>query len=203
MDQRMTRYAEKKAGTHNKFYEVEALREEDATHCQIIFRWGRIGTTGQTKVQTCLAWSTAVSTCNEQFEKKLKRGYKEVCAMQALASAIQDPTERKSEGGLDPVQIPTPRFGVTGSTKTRLERYCQKYLDKLNVIRDSRRTLGFRAYETQFLDLLDSYDREWVRISETKAHGSQVRNERAREGYRAFRHDLRANAGINLAFNRH
>ena len=75
-NQRYTRYAEKKAGTNNKFYEVEAIQEDDRV--RYFFRWGRIGTKGQEKEHRATSFAYAKSVCDEQFNRKLNKGYREV-----------------------------------------------------------------------------------------------------------------------------
>lgn len=195
--QRYSRYAEKKAGANNKFYEVEAEPQDDGTF-RVVFRWGRIGTLGQEKQQCITAhYDYAVRLCDEQFAAKQKRGYVEVNAMEALASAAQDVSEREVNG-LEPVEIETPKFHA-GTSEKRCQQFCSKYLDKLNVIRKDKRTLGMDHYERQIEALLKSYCKEWGRILRTKAHGHLADNPAAINAMRIFFNDLVNNAGCYVS----
>lgn len=179
---RMTRYAHMRKGTNNKFYEVEVQEHDDGPD-EMIFRWGRIGTAGQSKTSTG-AYDFLVSVANQQFETKLKKGYEEANAMEALAAAAQiDLTERQNRG-LDPVEIEIPCFHA-GKSEKRCQEFAQKYLDKLNLIRASRWDLGDK-YSKQIEALLKSYCSEWRRIRRTKAHGHLAENALAHTAFRLF-----------------
>lgn len=195
MTERYTRYAEKKAGKHNKFYEVIVDPCEDGKF-DVLFRWGRIGTSGTTKRECRTGdYSWAKTQCDNQFLTKLSKGYREVTAMEALASAIQDPTERRTAGGLPPVEILIPQ------APERLQRYFKKYLDKLNVLRDSRGTLDYDEYRDQFFDLIDQYNSEWNRICKTKAHGHLRSSERFCGMVNDFYRELSNAKGVEIYWN--
>ena len=165
---RYTVYAENKAGTNNKFYEVEANEDEDG-RAEWIFRWGRIGTAGQSKEGTTYSFEAAERICQDQFAKKRGRGYREVSPLEALASAAEEVSERPVQG-LEPVTLVVPCFHA-GASETRLRKFCQKYNDKLNVIRGSKRVLGFEAYRKQIEAMLKQYCAEFKRIKGSKTHG--------------------------------
>jgi len=169
--QRFTRYGEKKAGTNNKFYEVEAQENEDG-RATWIFRWGRIGTTGQSKEGETYSFSGAKSICLEQFRIKTEKGYREVNAMEALASAVEEVHERKTNG-LSAVEIVIPCFHA-GKSEKRCQEFCQKWLDKLNIVRGSRWDLDANAYEKQIEGVLKGYTKEWRRIRTSKTHGPNL-----------------------------
>jgi predicted DNA-binding WGR domain protein len=194
---RFTRYGEKKAGVHNKFYEVEAIELEENGPAEWIFRWGRIGTAGQEKRGSTYSFGRAKQTCLEQFGKKEKRGYREVNAMEALASAVQDVTERKTNG-LEPVEIEPPRFHA-GKSEKRCQDFCAKWLEKLNIVRKSKHDLGYDAYQKQIEAVLKGYCREWTRIRSTKAHGHLDDNANAHTAFRLFFKSLEDNAGCYVS----
>ena len=193
--QRMTRFAQNRAGTNNKFYEVEARELEDGKG-QWIFRWGRIGTTGQSKTGQCHSYNGAVFICNEQFEKKESRGYEEANAMEALAAAVQDVEERKNNGH-PPVEIEVPCFHA-GKSEERCKAFAEKYLAKLNLIRGSRWDLGDTKYRNQIEAMLKGYCAEYARMLKTNAHGHLARNSNADTAFRIFFGDLVDNAKISV-----
>ena len=166
-DQRFTAYAEKKAGTNNKFYEVEAISTE--TGAKSIFRWGRIGTKGQSKEHFHYSFEAAKRNCEEQIQAKKKRGYREVSALEALASCGEELDERETNG-VPPVEIDIPCFHA-GKSEKRCQQVCQQTLDKLNLIRASRFDLEYEEYEKQMETLFKSYIKTFKRIKESKTHG--------------------------------
>jgi predicted DNA-binding WGR domain protein len=168
-DRRYSRNAEFKAGLNNKFYDVEVEEQPDGS-AKWLHRWGRIGTNGQTKEGTAYSFESAKRLCDEQFEKKLAKGYVEVTAMQVLASAAQAIEERPVRG-LPPVKVLIPNFGA-GPSEERCKAFAKKYLDKMNVIRKSKDDLG-KAYWDQMDSLIDSYRDEWSRIKAAK-HGEHI-----------------------------
>ena len=170
-ERRFTAYAEFKAGTNNKFYEVEAIELEDG-RAKWIFRWGRIGTAGQSKEGTTYSFGVAKRMCDEQFEKKQKKGYREVSPLEALASAGEEITEWKNNG-LSPVEVDIPKFHA-GPSEKRCQAFCAKYLEKLNVIRASRWDLSIDTYEKQIKALLKQYCAEYKRIKGSKTHGHNL-----------------------------
>lgn len=187
---RFTRYGEKKAGTNNKFYEVEANEREDGT-AEWIFRWGRIGTEGQSKEGRIYSFERAKELCEAQFKAKAERGYRQVTAMEALASACQDVAERKTNGHA-PVDLPIPKFWA-GASEKRCEEFCRKWNEKLNVVRKSRWDLGATAYRNQMISVLEGYCKEWKRILSTKAHGHLADNAQAHSAFRMFFNSLKDN----------
>lgn len=192
---RFTRYGEKKAGTNNKFYEVEALEREDGT-AEWIFRWGRIGTEGQSKEGTSYSFESAKRKCEDQFKAKAGRGYRQVTAMEALASACQDVAERKTNGH-EAVDLVIPKFWG-GASEKRCQEFCRKWNEKLNVVRKSRWDLGDAAYRTQIVSVLEGYCKEWKRILGTKAHGHLADNAQAHTAFRMFFSQLKDNAKLTV-----
>jgi predicted DNA-binding WGR domain protein len=193
--QRFTRYGEKKAGVNNKFYEVEAIETEEG-RAEWIFRWGRIGGKPQEKRGRSGSFRIAKNKCIEQFKAKEKRGYSEVNAMEALASAVEDLHERKTNG-MATVEIAIPRFHA-GSSEKRCTDFCQKWLDKLNLVRASRWDLGSTAYRRQIEGTLKGYCKEWMRIHSSKAHGHLEDNAAAHTAFRIFFKAMRDDAGIHV-----
>ena len=193
-ERRFTAYAEFKAGTNNKFYEVEAIELEDS-RAKWIFRWGRIGTAGQSKEGTTYSFGVAKRMCDEQFEKKEKKGYREVSPLEALASAGEEVTERK-RNGLEEVEIDIPRFHA-GSSEKRCRDFCEKYLSKLNVIRGSRWDLDQGTYRKQVEAMLKQYCTEYKRIKGSKTHGYNV-GSFADTAMSIFFRALRDDAGVVL-----
>jgi predicted DNA-binding WGR domain protein len=190
-----TRYGEKKAGTNNKFYEVTADEQEEGGRATWEFRWGRIGTTGQCKNGTTYSFEEAKRLCKMQFGKKEQRGYREVTAMEALASAAEAPEERPNNG-LSKVEIDIPCFHA-GKSEKRCQQFCRKYIDKLNVIRASKWALG-DAYSTQIETLLKQYCAEFKRMQGTKVHGHLAENVHAHTAFRIFFGLLKDNAGCGV-----
>lgn len=191
--QRFTRYGEKKRGSENKYYEVEANELEDGRG-QWTFRWARIGyICKKPKTGTAYSFEAAKSICEAQFEKK---GYQEVNAMEALASAVEDLDERKTNG-LSNVEVAIPCFHA-GKSEERCRRFCQKWLDKLNLVRRSRWDLNARAYEKQIEAVLNGYCAEWKRICGTKSHRALSDNASACTAFRIFFGGLMRNAGISV-----
>jgi predicted DNA-binding WGR domain protein len=193
-ERRYFAYAEKKAGTNNKFYQVEAIEQEDG-RASWEFRWGRIGSNGQSKSGMTYSFGSAKLACDEQFQKKLKRGYREVSALEALASAAEDVTERPNNG-LSAVTVVVPKFHA-GRSEERCRKFCEKYLTKLNVIRASRWSLSENAYEKQIETLLKQYVAEFKRIKASKTHGPNLVSF-ADTAYRIFFQGLRSNAGCQV-----
>ena len=190
-----TKYGEKKAGTNNKFYEVTAQEQEDGT-ATWEFRWGRIGTTGQGKNGISYSFTGARNICREQFQKKETRGYREVTAMEALASAAEEMDERPNNGQ-PPIEIDVPCFHA-GKSEKRLQSFCRKYLSKLNVIRASRNSLGWEGAEKQTNVLLKQYCAEFKRMQETKVHAALAENVHAHSAFRIFFNLLADNSGIMI-----
>lgn len=183
-----SRHAEFKAGLNNKFYDVEVEEQPDGSS-KWLWRWGRIGTNGQTKEGTSYSFGRAKQHCDEQFQTKLDKGYVEVTAMQVLASAAQAIEERPING-LPPMTVLIPNFGA-GSSEERCKAFAQKFIDKMNIIRKSKDDLGPNAYVDQQMKLIESYDEEWIRMSRSKTHADNIRGEQAHDAYREIRIALR------------
>lgn len=165
-----SRYAEMREGLYNKFYEVEATEQPDG-RATFQFRWGRIGTTGQTKPGLSYSFEAAVDLCKEQFKAKLAKGYREVTAMEAIAAAAQDISDRPVNG-LPPVDVAIPCF-FAGPSEERCRAFARKYLDKLNLIRKSKRDLGGRYYD-QIGEIMRSFRAEWQRMRESTTHAPNL-----------------------------
>jgi predicted DNA-binding WGR domain protein len=192
-ERRFNRYAEKKAGTNNKFYQVEVEELEDG-RAKVYFTYGRIGTDGRRLDQGFFAsYEGGVRVAKEQFAKKRQRGYVEVNAMQALASAAQELHERKTNG-LEKVKLVIPKF-FAGKSEKRCQDLCKKYEAKLNIVRASKHDLGWDAFYEQITAVLKQYCAEWRRMQRTKAHGHLVDNAAAQTGFRLFFTSMTDNAG--------
>jgi len=159
-------YAEFKKGTSNKFYEV--LVEGKL----LTFKWGRIGTTGQSKSEECFSFERACRTGREQFATKTAKGYVECSSrspLLALVSALEEPEERKVNG-LPPVALAVPldwqMYSPAGNA--RMREFAEKYVAKMNLIRASVRDLKPKQAVDQANAVLRSYVGEWQRIGETK-----------------------------------
>jgi len=189
-DQRYSRYAEKKAGTNNKFYEVK-VEEHESGQARLTFTYGRIGTEGRELDQGLYAsYGYAVQCADEQFKKKLGKGYTEVTAMQAIASAVETLEERKTNG-FEPVDLEIPCFNA-GDSEARCRKLCEKWLAKLNLVRGSCFDLG-TDYGKQITGVTRGFAREWDRIKNTKAHGHLKGNGMAEEAFFTFLRRLRSN----------
>jgi len=178
---RFTWRGEKKKGTQNRFYDVEA-RELENGRGRWTFRWGRIGTNGRSDTGTLYSYAAAKERCEIQIRKK--RDYEEVNAMEALASAVQDVSERPANG-FEAVEIEIPCFHA-GKSEKRCREFCEKYLAKLNVVRRSRWDLSEEEYEGQMERILKSYRSEWYRMTQTKAHGHLQEETGAQTAARIF-----------------
>lgn len=181
------RYAEFKKGTSNKFYQVQAIETGgDGLRTRVVYTYGRIGTDGQRKVQEGLSWSYAKQLADDKFEQKLAKGYKEVSALEALASACEEPEDRPQRG-LSPVEVELPSF-QTGNPATdkRLETMCEKYLKKLNLIRASYYELSVKQHKTQNETLFKQFRNEFRRICGSKTHGEFANNPLTEQKVRVF-----------------
>lgn len=171
------RYAEMKRGTAFKFYEV-VVQETDAELNRAIFtaRYGRIGQEGrtQTKLVNSL-YSTCVREANDLFSTKLGKGYKEVSALEALASAMSGPEERLEEASAPTLAVPSFRTG-SHSTDRRLEKLAQDKLDKLRLIYEDKSVYYKTDYDYERFykdagEVLRSLSRGYANVKRTKAHG--------------------------------
>jgi len=93
-----SRFATFRKGTSNKFYQVRVVERED-TCADVLFVYGRIGTAGQTKEQIAGYFEQGVIVADQQFEKKLSKGYVEQkSSLVLLAMTMEEPEERKGHG---------------------------------------------------------------------------------------------------------
>jgi len=134
------RYAEMIAGTARKFYQVEV---EGAVWTA---SWGRIGTAGQRKTTECFSEYSANSQADEQFEKKLKKGYVEKSGLEVLASVAD--YEKEVPTLIDPTAIGVPSEAL---------HVAQTAAAKLNRIAADRREAGRRVLEDQAKLVLESF----------------------------------------------
>lgn len=63
-------------GTSYKFYRVYEIWDDDARDYRVLFQWGRIGTTGQSKVEITGEHSMTALAYDKRGEK-LKKGYEQ------------------------------------------------------------------------------------------------------------------------------
>lgn len=190
------KYGECKKGTHNKYYEVEAVELEDGS-ATWAFRWARIGgICGKPKEGTSSSFEIARSVCMTQWAKKSK--YTEVNAMEALASAAQELHERPVNGH-ERIELTVPCFHA-GKSEERLEQFCTKYQDKLNVIRASRWDMEENAYVKQMETMLTQYCDEFQRIKETAGHGPNCGGH-ADTAFRIFLNSLIENTKVGIYFH--
>jgi len=194
-----SQYLEFKKGTSNKFYEVR-VKELETGRAEVWVRYGRIGTTGQRKLHGKRHnFDFALLIAKEQENKKRKKGYKKVSALEALASAIEEPEERRNKG-LPPVELAIPVWN-TGRDKTdeRLTASAEKHLNKLNLVRASRWDLGLTPFKTQVEKVLEQYAGDFFRIKAAKVHAYYIdasTEQRARE----FFENLKENTGSNIHY---
>ena len=190
------KYGECKTGTNNKYYEVEAIELENG-RATWIFRWGRIGyECTKPKQGECRSFLYAQQICHDKWEKKAK--YKEVCAMQALASAAEEITQRPVNG-YERVTLDVPCFHA-GKSEARMKQFCVKYQDKLNVIRSSARSMESKQYSGQVEATLKQYCSEFQRIKKTAGHGPNL-GDHAETAFRIFLDTLMDNAKCGVYFH--
>ena len=194
--QSYSRHAELKAGTKNKFYTVEVEPTEGARY-RLTFVYGRIGTEGRRIDKGSFkSFNYAKQLADEQIETKIeKKGYKEVTAMQMIASAVEDLSERKTKG-LEPVEIQIHNFNA-GASEKRMQTFARKYVDKLNLIRASRYEMDEDAYRHMVEAMFRSYTNEYERIEDSATHGLNIGTfalQRARNLFLT----LKDNAGVGI-----
>lgn len=188
-------YGECKRGTENKYYEVEAVEQEDGS-ATWTFRWARIGyECSKPKEGTSYSFERAKQICQDQWKKK-SRKYTEVTAMEALASAAQELHERPNRG-LPKLDLDIPHFHA-GKSEKRCKKFCAKYLDKLNIVRASRYDLEYDDYEKQITAVLKQYCAEWGRIITSKTHGALAENANAHTAFRIFFRLMKDDAGCSV-----
>jgi len=197
--QTYSRYSEFKRGTSNKFYQIE-VQELEGGRASFLVRYGRIGATPREKCYgTHYNFRAACSKAETLFGKKLTKGYREATALEALASAIEEPNQRKNNG-LAPVTLDLPLWD-SGSPETnaRLDKLAQAAVDKLNLIRASYNGMSATIYRKQIKDVVRSLQAEFSRISNTRLHGPYiVNNHRIQAKTTSVLSFLRENAGIRI-----
>ena len=191
------RLAEFVAGSSRKFYEVKAVETENGA--TVTLKWGRIGTSGQSKVTETYSFGSARNMANEKFAKKLAKGYREVSPLELLARACEeDETEIQENAGLglSEITVPTRWAMFTAAGNRRLTKLAQKFADKLDRLRTSYSSMPFAAYCKQGNALLKQYVREWERIGNGKSYG-EASDTAVREVVGDFFDTLRAKVGID------
>ncbi len=194
-------YLEFKKGVSNKFYEVE-VSEIQGGEATVKVRYGRIGANGQSKVYSVyLNYAIALSEAEGLVKAKEKKGYKKVSALQALASACEEPEERKNKG-LSPLEAEIPKWRVAynaGVTERRLDSWAAEFLSKLNLIRASYYDLTYTQVSQQLETLFKQKRAEVKRIAGSKTHGFAVSDDpRTLSAARMFYEDLRTQTSPNI-----
>jgi predicted DNA-binding WGR domain protein len=190
-----SRFATFRKGTSNKFYQIRVTEKENE-QADVVYTWGRIGTAGQSKTDQGY-YSYAVNVANEQFEKKLKKGYVEQkSSLVLLAMTIEEPEERKGDG-LKPVDVQFVMPSVSPKMEERLGKFARKYLSKLNLVRKDKFSLKPKQYEKQIEDLGRQFTAEFDRICSSKGYGAEV-NDDVKQAviyfYRALRDETKLGA---------
>jgi hypothetical protein len=190
------KYGECKTGTNNKYYQVEAQELEDG-RATWSFTWARIGyECSKPKEGVSYSFERAEQICRDQWKKKSGK-YKEVNAMQALASAAEEIHERPVNG-YERVTLNVPCFHA-GKSEERMKHFCLKYQDKLNVIRASARSMESKQYHDQVEEILKAYCSEFQRTKKTATHGPNL-GAHADTAFRIFLDTLMANAECGVYF---
>ena len=188
-------YLEFKKGVSNKFYEVE-VSELEGGEASLKVRYGRIGAVGQAKTySTYPNFSCASVYADQLVDQKVGKGYKKASTLQALASACEEPEERKNRG-LSPLETPIPDWRViynAGVTERRLDKWATEFLTKLNLIRASYHDLTYAQVGAQLATLFKQKRAEIKRITGSKTHGFAVQDDpRTISAARMFYEDLRS-----------
>lgn len=191
VNQEFSEYLEFKKGTSNKFYEVSVKPDGDG-YWRFTARYGRIGANGRVKDYGRSTWAYAVVSAETQINKKLGKGYKKADPLSALASALQEPEERKLKGK-PPHIMPIPHWFIdTPGTIERLDKWAKKFLSKVNLVRASYYELSHEQHRDQITTVFTSARDEFQRIKKTKAHGAAVKADHRTETAAAvFFNDLR------------
>lgn len=170
-------YAEMKKGTSFKFYEVVVQELEEGGPATLVANYGRIGTGGRTKSYgTYGVYTSAKHIAHSRFDAKLKKGYVRVSALQALASACQEPEDRLGKSAYHPREITFPVWGTGNpATDKRLEKLTEQTLTKLNLVRSDKKRYyslhsGYSKYFKEACRLIEAYGKSYRRMSKTNAH---------------------------------
>lgn len=189
------KYLEFKNGTSNKFYKVE-VREVSENDVQLTIRYGRIGTNGRSDTTHFGSWDYCMMCANERVEEKLDKGYRLVSDLEALASAFEEPEERK-QNGLPPVDDPIPVWHTgNAALAAKLDKWANNFLRKLNLIRTSFYGLTESQYRKQVESLFDQAYR-----GAKKLHKDYIAvvnaDPRTVSGIKLFYNGLREKSGTN------
>ena len=186
-----SRFATFRKGTSNKFYQIRVVERADDS-AKVIYTWGRIGTAGQSKTDHGY-YSYCVNVADEQFEKKLKKGYVEQkSSLVLLAMTMQEPEERKGNG-LPSIEVKFVMPDVSTKLEARLSKFATKYLSKLNLIRKDFYALSQNQFEKQMEGLGKQFIAEFDRIMSSKGYGAEATSADVKQAvvyyYRALRED--------------
>ena len=189
------RYAVFRKGTSNKFYQVRVEELEDG-QANLFFSYGRLGTAGKTLDQgRHYCYESAVCTADEQFAKKLNKGYREErSSLVLLAMTIEEPEERKGHG-LPAVEVEFVMPDVSTKMEVRLGKFARKFLSKLNLVRKDRFSLTEKQYEKQVEDLGKQFAAEFNRISNSKGYGAEA-DQDVKQAIVYYYRALRENLGV-------
>lgn len=170
-------YAECKTGTNFKFYECVA-RELEGGLGHFVANYGRIGTNGQTKdYGRSYSYEQAKSSAEQQFQTKLDKGYVKTAPLQALASTMQEPEDLMEMRNYTPIELPIPAWN-SGSYELdeRLSDAAQKIIEKLNLVRSSRREYKRSGYtsEEKYQEALTGVLGQWITSCSRLVQGRQA-----------------------------
>lgn len=101
-------YLELSDGKSHKFYEATVNGTE------IIIRYGRIGTTGQSSSTTYATAETAQAEATKKINEKLKKGYLRISSREDLPTPSDQPTDAQTTQGTVAL-APTTTAGYTGT----------------------------------------------------------------------------------------
>jgi len=185
-----SRFATFRKGTSNKFYQIRVVERED-TCADILYIYGRIGTAGQTKTKLAGYYELGVDTADEQFRKKLAKGYVEQkSSLVLLAMTCEEPEERKGHG-LEAVEVEFVMPNVSTKLEERLDMFARKFLSKLNLIRKDVYSLSDKQHDKQIEDLGKQFCLEFERICQSKGNGAEAATHDVKQAiiyyYRALR----------------
>jgi len=192
---KFSQYLEFKKGVSNKFYEVE-VSEIEGGETSVKVRYGRIGAEGRSKTYSYYhSYSLAMSQAEVLVDTKIRKGYKKVSPLQALASACEEPDERKNRG-ISALESTLPDWRVpynAGVTERRLDKWAREFLSKLNLIRASQYDLTYAQIQLQLDTLFKQKRAEINRISKSKTHSFAVSDDpRTMSAAHMFYEDLRS-----------
>lgn len=170
-----TTLAEMKRGTSFKFYEVEAREIEAGGKSEVMIRYGRIGTKGQTRHK---GFSHSYAQAKRQalglLSLKLDKGYERSSPLEALASAFDGPEERIVESSAPIVEPPVFSTG-NPATDARLKKLTTDAHDKLRLTHDDRDKFwsakgAYAKYNDECERIIYGVADSYARMRKTKAH---------------------------------